>query len=79
MRHKLHTLRLRDGESVQDHVKAMLEMFNELSIVGDAITDKDTVVYLLASLPELFNTLVTALKSNPTFPNNGNCDRETDA
>ena len=46
----------------------MLETFNELSIVGDAITDKNRVVYLLASLPESFNTLVTALETNPAVP-----------
>ena len=46
----------------------MVETFNELSIVGDAITDEDRVVYLLASLPESFNTLVTALESNPSVP-----------
>ena len=45
-----------------------METFNELSIVGDAITDEDRVVYLLASLPESFNTLVTVLQSNPTVP-----------
>ena len=45
----------------------MLETFNELSIVGDAITDEDRV-YLLASLPESFNTLVIALESNPAVP-----------
>ena len=53
----------------------MLETFNELSIVGDAITNEDRVVNLLASLSELFNTLVTALELNPT----GGCDQETDA
>ena len=44
----------------------MLEMFNELSIVGDAITDEDRLVYLLASLPDSLNKLVTALDLNPT-------------
>ena len=68
LRRKLHSLRLKDGQSVQEHVKTMLETFNELSIVGDAITDEDRVVYLLASLPESFNTLVTALESNTDVP-----------
>ena len=31
-------------------------------------SDEDRVVYLLASLPESFNMLVTALESNPTLP-----------
>lgn len=68
LRRKLHSLRLKDDESVQGHVKSMLEIFNELLIVGDTITDEDRVVYLLASLPESFDTLVTALESNPTVP-----------
>ena len=53
---------------MQGHVKTMLEKCNELLIVGDAITDEDRIVYLLASLPESFNTLVTALESNPAVP-----------
>ena len=65
LRRKIHSLKLKDGESVQDHVKTMLETFNELSIVGDTITDEDRVVYLLA---RIINTLVTALESNPAVP-----------
>ena len=53
---------------MQDHVKTMLESFNELSIVRDAIIDEDQVVYLLASLPKSFNTLVTVLESDPPIP-----------
>ena len=41
----------------------MTELFNELAIVGDAI-EEDRVVYLLASLPDLYNTLVTALEAH---------------
>ena len=36
---RLHLLQLRDGESVQDHIKAMIELFNELAIVGDVIEE----------------------------------------
>lgn len=68
LRRKLHSMKLKENESVQDHVKVMLEIFNELSVVGDAITDDDKVVYLLASLPESFDTLVTALESNVDVP-----------
>ena len=45
----------------------MVETFNEILIVGEVITDKDIVVYLLASLPESFNILATALESNPSM------------
>lgn len=43
----------------------MTELFNELAIVGDAIEEEDQAVYLLASLPYSFNTLVTALEDVP--------------
>ena len=59
---RLHALQLKEGESVQDHIKAMTELFNEMAIVGDAIDEEDRVVYLLASLPDSLNTLVTALE-----------------
>ena len=68
LRRRLHSLTLRDGESVQEHIKTMTELFNELAIVGDAIEEEDRVVYLLASLPDSFNTLVTALEANEDVP-----------
>lgn len=55
-------------ESVQDHIKNMTEIFNELAIVGVAIKDEDRVVYLLASLPDSYSTLVTALEVSETVP-----------
>ena len=68
LRRKLHTLQLKDGESVQDHIKAMTELFNELTAVGDVISEEDRVVYLLASLPDTFGALVTALEANEEVP-----------
>ena len=41
---------------------------NELAVVGDTIGDDDRVVYLLASLPESYDMLVTALEANETVP-----------
>ena len=46
----------------------MTKIFNELLIIGDAISNKDRVVCLLASLPDSFNTLVTALEANTEVP-----------
>ena len=68
LRRKLYSLQLKDGDSVQKHIKAMTEIFDELSVVGDPITDEDRVVYLLASLPESYNMLVTALEANEEVP-----------
>ena len=68
LRKRLHSLMLKEGQSVQEHVKSMIEIFNELAILGDNITDEDRVVYLLASLPESFDMLVTALEANDKVP-----------
>ena len=68
LQRRLHSLQLKDGESVQDHMKAMTELFNELAIMGDIIEEEDQVIYLLASLPDSFNTLVTALEANEDVP-----------
>ena len=56
------------GESVQEHVKSMTEIFDALSVIDDPVSEEDRVVHLLASLPESFNVLVTALEANPDVP-----------
>ena len=68
LRRRLHSLRLKEGQKVQEHVKAITEIFNELAVLGDNISDEDRVVYLLASLPDSYNMLVTALEANAGVP-----------
>ena len=51
---RLHSCSLKDGDSVQEYVKTMTEIFNELSVIGDPIPEEDHVVYLLASLPDSY-------------------------
>jgi hypothetical protein len=46
----------------------MTEMCNELWAIGEAVNGEDHVVYLLASLPESYNVLVTALEANAEVP-----------
>ena len=46
----------------------MTEIFNGLSVVGDPVSDEDRVVHLLASLPDSYNMLVTALEANTDVP-----------
>ena len=46
----------------------MMELFNELAIVGDVIQNEDHVIYLLASLPDSYGMLVTALEANKEVP-----------
>ena len=68
LRRRLNNLRLKDGESMSDHIRSMTEIFHELAIIGAAMETEDQVVTLLASLPESYNVLVTALEANPTVP-----------
>ena len=46
---RLHSLRLKDSDLVQEHIKTMTEIFDVLSVVGDPISEQDCV---LASLPD---------------------------
>ena len=59
-------------------MKTMVETFNELLIVGDAIIDEDRIVYLLASSSESLNTLITASENKPFCSSNGDGNRKTD-
>ena len=68
LRHKRFSLRLKQGDSVQEHIKAMTEIFDGLSVIGDPISDEDRVVHLLASLLGTYNVLVTALEANKAVP-----------
>ena len=49
---------------MQQHIKEMTELFESLAVIGDAISEEDRVVHLLASLPESYDMLVTALEAN---------------
>ena len=46
----------------------MMEIFQELSILGDPIKEEDRVVHLLASLPESFDKLATVLEASVEVP-----------
>ena len=68
LRRKLHSMKLKEGNSAQAHVKEMTELLDFLSVAGKAVSEEDRVVYLLASLPESYNVLVTALEANEEVP-----------
>ena len=40
LRRKLYSLKLNEGQSVQSHIKAITEIFDELSIIGDPLDDE---------------------------------------
>ena len=68
LRRRLYSMRLASGESVDDHIKKMMEIFNELAVLGDPMEEEDRVIHLLASLPDSFDMLVTALEAHKEVP-----------
>ncbi len=42
----------------------MTEIFSELAVISQPVSDKDKVVHLLAGLPESYDVLVTVLESS---------------
>ena len=67
LRRRLYSLTLKEGESVQEHIRKMTEIFEELAVIGDPV-EEDRVVHWLASLPESYYMLVTALEANSEVP-----------
>ena len=65
---KLHSMRLKDGDPTQKHMKTMTELFDALAVAGETVSDEDRVVYLLASMPDSYNVLVTALEASAEVP-----------
>ena len=61
-------MNLTDDDSVHSHIKAIAEVFNSLSIVGDPKSDEDRIMYLLACLPESYSMFVTALEIHTEVP-----------
>ena len=55
LKRKLFSMRLAEGGSVQNHIKSLTEVCDQLSAVGEPVKEEDRVVYLLASLPECYS------------------------
>ena len=48
---------------MKEHIKRMTEVFGEPAVITEPISEEDKVVHLLASLPDTYDVLVTALES----------------
>ena len=65
---RLSRMKLKENQSVSEHIRGMTEIFQELSIIGQPMEEEDRVVQLLTSLPKKYNVLVTSLLSNVEVP-----------
>jgi len=54
---------MKEGTPVQQHLKRMKELADQLAAIGAAIPVEDQMVTLLGSLPPSYSTLVTALEA----------------
>ncbi len=68
LRRKLLSLLLKEEDSVQVHTKRMMELFGQLAEIDSPLTEEEKVGYLLASLPDSFGVLVTALEASSEVP-----------
>ena len=68
LKKQLYGMKLKATDNLQDHLKKMMEIFDELAVIGEPQKDEDRVICLLSSLPDKFSTLVTALEASATVP-----------
>eukprot|EP00253_Pinus_taeda_P008052 PITA_08052 len=63
---KLYNLRMKDGDSLIEHLNAFNPMVSQLAFVNIKISDEDKCISLFCSLPDLWDSLVIAIGSNAT-------------
>jgi hypothetical protein len=64
LRKKLYNMRMRDGDSVAEHLNAFNTVVSQLLYLEIKISDKDKCISLLCSLPNSWDNLVVAIGSN---------------
>lgn len=63
LKKKYFRMEMSEGRSIEDHLKDMKEITDQLAAINSPVTEEDQVVTLLGSLPPSYSTLVTALET----------------
>jgi hypothetical protein len=66
LRKNLYNLRMRDGDSMAEHLNTFNTIVSQLVYVEIKISNEDKCISLLCSLPNLWDSLVVAIGSNTT-------------
>ena len=63
---KLYNLRMKDGDSVIEHLNAFNVVVSQLLSIDIKISDEDKCISLLCPIPNSWDSLVIAIGSNTT-------------
>jgi hypothetical protein len=63
LKKKFYRIQMKDGTKLNDHFKTIKELVDQLAAIGVTIDEENQVMALLGSLPESFDTIVTALET----------------
>ena len=64
LKQKFFSLKMKDQDSLDEHLRRMKEIADQLAAIKAPIPEDEHIVALLLSLPRSYNTLITALTTN---------------